>query len=200
VNIQQPISSALNKRPVRIYSKKIADIVPDQVLNLSAFGDIIENPDKKGSDKTQDLTFNSIRGGNSDNKSHEKGNTRSGIDHVALKALQHTAQIKLLHWQTKSYAEHKALDEIFETLTDLTDNLVESIMGKYGRPHLGDNCSISLKDYQDGCAVDYINEIRKCYIEECKGHFNIEKDGEIINIIDEILASLDKTDYLLSLK
>ena len=46
VNIQQPISSALNKRPARIYSKKIADIVPDQVLNLSAFGDIIENPDK----------------------------------------------------------------------------------------------------------------------------------------------------------
>lgn len=174
--------------------------MPDQVLNLSTFGEIIENPEKKGSDKQMDLTFNSIKGRTSDVKPQESKSNQGGVNHVALKALQHTSQIRLLHWQTKSYAEHKALDEIFETLTDLTDNLIESIMGKYGRPHLGDNCSISLTDYQDGCAVDCIEEIRRCYIEECKGHFDTGKDGEIVNIIDEILAALDKTDYLLSLK
>lgn len=172
--------------------------MPDQVLNLSTFGEIIENPEKGRSTSPNDLTFQSIKDRRSE-KEDKKGSVE-GINHVSLKALQHTAQLRLLHWQTRSYAEHKALDEIFDTLTGLTDNLVESIMGKYGRPNFGGECSISLNDYKEGCAPGCINEIRNCYIEECKSYFNSGNDGEIINIIDEILSALDKADYLLSLK
>ena len=42
-------------------------------------------------------------------------------------------QIKLLHWQTKSYARHKAYDDIYHSLGDLVDKFVEMYMGKYGR-------------------------------------------------------------------
>lgn len=37
-----------------------------------------------------------------------------------------TVLAKLLHWNTKSYSQHKALDELEETLNDLVDTLVET--------------------------------------------------------------------------
>jgi hypothetical protein len=35
-------------------------------------------------------------------------------------------QLKIFHWQTKSYAEHKALDDAYGTLTDLFDEFLET--------------------------------------------------------------------------
>ena len=36
---------------------------------------------------------------------------------------------QVFHWQTQSYAEHEALGEYYESLTDLNDKLVESWQG-----------------------------------------------------------------------
>ena len=44
-----------------------------------------------------------------------------------------SAQLKVMHWQTKGYARHKAFDELHGELVDLTDSFAESAMGKYGR-------------------------------------------------------------------
>ena len=37
-----------------------------------------------------------------------------------------------LHLQTRSFAEHKALDGFYKELPDLVDGLIESYQGKYG--------------------------------------------------------------------
>ena len=42
-------------------------------------------------------------------------------------------QFKILHWQTKGYARHKALDETLGELNELVDTFIEEAMGKYGR-------------------------------------------------------------------
>lgn len=34
------------------------------------------------------------------------------------------SQIKIMHWQTKGYAKHKALDETLDELYDLVDQFV----------------------------------------------------------------------------
>jgi hypothetical protein len=36
------------------------------------------------------------------------------------------------HWQTTSYAEHKALQKYYESMPDLVDDLVETYMGRNG--------------------------------------------------------------------
>jgi len=42
--------------------------------------------------------------------------------------------------------------------------------------------------------------MKHCYSKECKSYFTAEEDPEILNILDEIIALLDKTMYLLTLK
>ncbi len=173
----------------------------DTVLNLSAFGDVIENP-KKNYDpaKVQDMTFKSFKAAlpAPDKKEMNKQNC------VASKALMHSAQVKLLHWQTKSYAEHKALDKLFNQLIDLTDGLVESVMGKYGRPELTpEEATFTVRNYNYESNDDlshYMKVLYDCYANECRSLFDPQVDSEIVNIIDEIIAIIDKTKYLLTLK
>ena len=112
-------------------------------------------------------------------------------------ALECSAQLKLFHWQTFSYAQHKALDKIGESLGDKFDSLVETLLGKYRnfeyRP-----VSILLTPYSD---ENIIKEIEK-YIQffsqnECP--IINKQDSDAQNIVEEILADLNKLKYLLSL-
>jgi hypothetical protein len=169
----------------------------DNVLNLSAFGEVIPNKKKE----KEDITFKSFM---SEPKPSEEvpdkpvENEKDPASFVATKALMHSSQIKLLHWQTKSYAEHKALDKLFNGIIGFQDDLVEVIMGKYGRPTIDGD--ISLFNYVDCDCSEAIEKIKHCYCHECKSFFTPEEDPEILNILDEIIALLDKTMYLLTLK
>jgi len=171
----------------------------DNVLNLSAFGEVI--PVKKG--EKEDITFKSFM------KEPEKetmnvpneNQSKDPASFVSMKALMHSSQIKLLHWQTKSYSEHKALDKLFNGIVSFQDDLVETIMGKYGRPILsGDMKLLKMYNYDNCDCSEAIEKIKHCYSKECKSYFTAEKDPEILNILDEIIALLDKTMYLLTLK
>lgn len=175
----------------------------DKVLNLSAFGDIIENPYKQEGGEN-DVTFHSFMKNKTVDQEISTDSIAS-VNCVASEALCHSAQIKLLHWQTHSFAEHKALDKLFSGFLALTDELVESVMGKYGRPVLDSQMStIKVVNYAnpespDGLRI-YMGKLKECYSVKCKKVFSPEKDPEILNIIDEIIALIDKTTYLLTLK
>ena len=54
------------------------------------------------------------------------------IDAFSLALLNSATCAHLQHWQTKSYAQHKALAKYYNAVPDLVDRLVESWMGKYG--------------------------------------------------------------------
>lgn len=168
----------------------------DNVLNLSAFGEII--PGKEGA--SDDITFNSFMKGEEKPKEPMKKNEELAYL-VAYKILKHTSQIKLFHWQTHSYAEHKALDKAFEKLVDLGDELMESVMGKYGRPMLIETEAIQLANYSEekSCGM-YLEEMRKCYCDELRPMLSPENDSELLNLVDEIIAMFDQTMYLLTLK
>jgi hypothetical protein len=124
---------------------------------------------------------------------------------VAGKVLMHMAQTKLLHWQTKSRAEHEALDVLFGDLVKIGDQLVESVMGKYGRPELTPGeVNFTLSNYEnpenpDGLPI-FISNIDNCFRNECSSLFSTEKDPEIHNIIQEILGVIDNISYLLTLR
>ncbi len=118
-----------------------------------------------------------------------------------LKSLQLQAEMKILHWQTMSYAEHKAFGKFYDRIGDHIDNLIECIQGKYGRIMIGGIDSIQVSDYNNlkiniflmDMDTFFTTEIWTCGI-------NKMADTEIVNIVDEIKAELDRLRYLLTLK
>ena len=104
-------------------------------------------------------------------------------------------QIKLYHWSTTSYAKHKALDDLHSTLSEKTDLLVESYIGKYKRQPLK-NFTINLTMNTDvNQLVSFIESQRALFVAT-----NFSTAKELKNIIDEIVIELDKTLYLLNLE
>jgi len=107
-------------------------------------------------------------------------------------------QLKIYHWQTEHYGEHKALDKAYEKFVDLSDEFLEIHMGKYGRPKAKDKFIIKLDNYSE----DFISHI-KAYIKVLSEDFVSafsENDTDLLNIRDEMLGSLNRLIYLLTLK
>jgi DNA-binding ferritin-like protein len=167
----------------------------DRVLNLSAFGDILKNPK---SEKPSALPpYSSQKTGQS-----SEGSDKYGI--IYKMVLQNMIQTKLLHWQCAFYGQHKALNKLFDSIVDLGDTLAESLMGKYGKPVLSeDNLSIKLYNFEnpeDGDLSSFMEHLYKCYMEDCRSLLEPGTDSELINILDEIVAAVDQTKYLISLR
>lgn len=117
---------------------------------------------------------------------------------LTLTVLQTQAQNKLLHWGTLSFAQHKAFDDFKGEFDGLSDNLIESIMGKYGRPIVGSS-ALEVMDYNMIDIVAYFDSLYE-YFTDAIGQFQPkEENEEIVNILAEIIALVDKTKYLLTL-
>lgn len=181
----------------------------DNVLNLSAFGEVIgSNGKREYTQETPASPQEVIKLTPVDPQSPvtaEEKLTSEKSNCVASTGLKNISQIKLLHWQTYSQVEHVYLDQLFNAMIELIDTLTESVMGKYGRPHLTDEQrKMAVANYinpenPDGLP-QFMENLDKCYRETCSCLFDEKNDSEILNIIHEILALVDKTKYLLSLK
>lgn len=194
----------------------------DNVISLNAFGDLIEpngkreyTQEKPAAPAPMDKEIIPLTVVSKEEKPvllpdspKEGGRYSRGskqANQVAGKVLMHMAQTKLLHWETKSLAEHQALDELFKRLIKVGDHLVESVMGKYGRPQLTpEEATFTLSNYDNPENPDglprFINNIDNCFRNECTSVFSQEKDPEILNIIQEILGIIDNVSYLLTLQ
>jgi len=119
-----------------------------------------------------------------------KGITATPTFEGFVAMMQHLlTNLRQQHWKTRSYAAHQALGESYESLSDHLDTLVEA---KQGRSGLLDVPELPFRKEQD--AVMALRTMRR-YIDENRmalcGH------SEIQNLLDEILASMDKTLYKL---
>ena len=66
-------------------------------------------------------------------KSNPATETSDLVDMIAS-LLHSQSQVHIFHWQTKSqssFSEHKALQEYYDGIDGLVDNIVESYQGKY---------------------------------------------------------------------
>jgi hypothetical protein len=109
-------------------------------------------------------------------------------------------QFKILHWQTLSYSRHKAYGEIYDSLNENIDEFVESCQGKYGRFEFT-NESAMIKLYNlKTLDIDAFLRATETFLLELNSEFSSEKDSDLLNIRDEMLADLNKLRYLLTLK
>lgn len=110
--------------------------------------------------------------------------------------IQIQGQLKVLHWQTESFAEHNAFGDIYEALDERFDRLIEVYSGKYQRPKFGGVKSVSFADYEN-LKIDVFIDGMDDFLTNA---FMAEQDSELANIRDEIRADLMKLKYLLTLK
>ena len=106
--------------------------------------------------------------------------------------------VKIYHWKTRSYAEHKATDELYDSLNKNIDRFVEVLLGKdQSRVKIMEKRS-ELLDFGD--IRSFKNKILdyRGFLIDMNIVFNEKRDSDLLNIRDEILSDLDQTLYLLS--
>lgn len=108
-------------------------------------------------------------------------------------------QLKVFHWQTFSYAEHKALGKAYETLEELFDKLIETQLGKYGKSYSKIEYNFQAESYDEGTNVKLvINKKKRDLISYLRSE--VSSDSDLNNIVDEIEAEINQLQYLLDLK
>lgn len=105
-------------------------------------------------------------------------------------------QVKLYHWQTKSFARHTATDALTLALDTAIDAFVESYMGRYGRPSVSG--SIKLHNFSESAAKTFVAKQTK-YLETELPRKIGKGDTDLLNLRDTILGELTKVSYLFTL-
>lgn len=106
--------------------------------------------------------------------------------------------IKIYHWNTKSYSQHKATDELHERLSENVDKFVEVLLGKDASRLSQLNKKIKLTRLRNTTSLknkvfeyrDYLIKMDKCLS---------DRDSDLLNIRDEMLADVNQFLYLLTL-
>jgi DNA-binding ferritin-like protein len=106
--------------------------------------------------------------------------------------------IKLYHWKTNSYAQHKATDDLYEKLNSNIDEFVEVLLGKdQSRVKMLER-RIDLVDASNTKEIkERIHEYRE-FLSDMNIYFDEKRDSDLLSIRDDILASLNQFLYLLS--
>lgn len=107
-------------------------------------------------------------------------------------------QLRIFHWQTKSYSAHQALGITYDFLSLKIDEFVEVFMGKNGRISVN-KMTINLEDLSEGNLEVFVDKMIEYLQTTLTDNIN-ETDTDLINIRDEMLASMNKLKYLLTLE
>jgi hypothetical protein len=128
-------------------------------------------------------------------KSRLSNDKKSNIVRVFIETLN---LVKLYHWRTYSYSQHKATDELYAILNEHIDNFVEVLLGKSAsRIHMV-NQRIRLIDQDIKTFKEKIFEFR-AFLVDMDQYFISKQDSDLLSIRDEILADINKFLYLLTL-
>ena len=122
-------------------------------------------------------------------------NTSTGGD-IVTSLLTIRNQVKLYHWQTGSFARHKATDDLTAALDTNIDAFVESYMGRYGRPKVSG--SIKLHNFSESAAKSFVAQ-QTAYLSKVLPKKIKSTDTDLLNLRDTILGDLNKVLYLFTL-
>ena len=114
------------------------------------------------------------------------------IQKKIINLIEFRDKVHLFHWNTTSYAKHKAAGKFYEGLTDLLDAFVETYQGKYGR--------LSFQGLAELKVIDIDQTVDQTYIEIGLIEKQIDKEcTDLLNILADMKALCNHTKYLLTL-
>jgi DNA-binding ferritin-like protein len=125
-------------------------------------------------------------------------NPQSKTSKIVLTFLEFLNMIKLYHWKTRSYSQHKATDELYARLNENIDKFVEVLLGKdQSRIH-------SMEKHLNLINTDNMSDIKahvfeyRNFLSEMNIYFDEKKDSDLLSIRDDLLADINQFLYLLS--
>ena len=126
------------------------------------------------------------------NKSRKNKNNRSYKSNKDTKCLIECCldflnNLKLFHWNTHSYSEHMASDELFEDLVKKTDKMVESLL----QNRVPIKTSITLNTDKKSFMIK-LNSFKKMMK-------SVSLPEELYSLRDDILIDIDQFEYRLTL-
>ena len=132
------------------------------------------------------------------NKTIRNKTKEDNKNHIARVFLEMLNMIKLYHWKTHSFSQHKATDELYAKLNDHVDSFIEVLLGKDGSRIKITGKQIPLIDSKN--STDFksrIHEYREFLI-GLTDRFDKKRDSDLLNIRDEILGDLNQFLYLMT--
>lgn len=135
------------------------------------------------------------------NNNNRKNNNQNKDHHMIITQLfRMVTQIKLYHWQTPSYARHKASDNFIDTFMGKFDEFIEVYQGKYGVIRMkASKREIVIEDLDDNQIIAFCESMRDYLDSGITAYLDPELDHDLYNIRDELLAMLNKMLYLFTL-
>jgi len=126
-----------------------------------------------------------------------QGQPQITISYFMLSLLGIADQTKIIHWQTPYDTEHRHFGLLFESLVEQIDTLVEAIAGKYGKAELKfGEAAIQVRDYE-ASRQGHFEMMDEVLRGQFAAIFDRDSDSELYNLVDEILDTKNKVQYLL---
>jgi hypothetical protein len=122
----------------------------------------------------------------------EQKESKTTFVSLVSRLLDSQRQVHIFHLQTKSFSEHKALQDYYDEIDGIVDGLVESYQGKYGI--ITGWKSVATIEYQ---SVEQVISYLKTLSEETLKVYGMVKDTYIQNQLDEVTALINSTLYKL---
>lgn len=117
--------------------------------------------------------------------------------YIAKRFLEVLNMVKLYHWKTHSFAQHKATDELYAQLNKHIDEFIEVLLGKENRRVKMVEKSLRLIDSDTGYELKtHIYEFRE-FLTNMEQYFN-KKDGGLLSIRDDLLVDINQFLYLMT--
>ena len=145
-------------------------------------------------------TRSSLKKKNVSRKTAHRKPGSSRKNYIVRKFIEMINVVKLYHWKTHSYAEHKATDELYGKLNENVDKFVEVLLGKdesriqewdKHMEIMQSNDSKQFKDKMHGYRQFLID------LDEC---LDSRRDSDLMSIRDDILSDVNQFLYLFTFR
>ena len=114
---------------------------------------------------------------------------------IAGKLAYFHEQIHMIHWETRSFAEHKATGGFYEFLQGFKDDVIEKIMGYTGKRIQSLKIEPILPKADSMKIVDEVLKFSK----ELESYGDSNKFGDVCNMAQSLSGEAAKMKYLLTL-
>ena len=115
--------------------------------------------------------------------------TRKHNTSIVFVFLEFLNTVKLYHWNTHSYAEHKATDELYESLHKNIDKFVEVMLGNTRISNIKKKITLSTTTHE--VFVKKVASFKQFLLK-------LKMSPELMNLRDDLLVDIDQFIYLLS--
>lgn len=109
-----------------------------------------------------------------------------------LSMLLHASKVaQIWHWKVKSFAQHMALGELYEMITEVADQLAEEYIGKFGETT---PVSDGAWAFSTTSPIGFINDLHM-KVEEMRSM--LPQDAALLNTYDALLGQIRRVKYKL---